>query len=436
MASGGSSGRPSALSHSFDFGSNDVLCAYDDIGNQDHSNGKRMDPSGKEYRDNRTGRSLMDVYGQREEFDNRDVLTSVEKCMKKHADNLLRVLEGITGRLSQLEQHCYSLERSLGDLRSDMGRDQSESDQKLKSLDKHLQEIHRSVQILRDKQELAETQRELAKLQLASKEPSDGGAATTAPAAPPEPSGQPLALALPPPPPRAPEPPAPVPQPAAAPPASNYAQVAGGGTTFYAPYSQWQAPPTHFSQPPPPHQPGQTQSTPPPYPPGQAPNAPPPYQPGQTHSAPLPFQPGQTQSVPPYQQGQTQSMPPPYQPGQTQSTPPPYQRGQPQSVPPPHELYGGGGPLQAPPYSGMSKGGGYGGGYYGGGGYATAAPAMGRGHPYAELIDKAINMGYPRDLVVGAVRHMEESSQPVDFNSLLDLLNSRPGPPPSQRWSS
>jgi hypothetical protein len=59
--------------------------------------------------------------------------------MKKYADNLLRSLEGITSRLSQLEIYCYKLERSIGELRSDVIRD--DSDQRLKSLEKHLHEV-------------------------------------------------------------------------------------------------------------------------------------------------------------------------------------------------------------------------------------------------------------------------------------------------------
>ena len=44
MASGGSSGRPQ---RSFDFGTDDVLCSYDDMGGHDHSNGRRSDSAGK-----------------------------------------------------------------------------------------------------------------------------------------------------------------------------------------------------------------------------------------------------------------------------------------------------------------------------------------------------------------------------------------------------
>lgn len=112
------------------------------------------------------------VYNQPEDSLSQEVIATVEKSMKKYADNLMRFLEGISSRLSQLELYCYNLDKSIGEMRSDLVRDHGEADSKLKSLEKHLQEVHRSVQILRDKQELAETQKELAKLQLAQKESS------------------------------------------------------------------------------------------------------------------------------------------------------------------------------------------------------------------------------------------------------------------------
>ncbi|XP_065002663.1 pollen-specific leucine-rich repeat extensin-like protein 1 [Musa acuminata AAA Group] len=170
MASGGSAGRAGASSsRSFDFGSDDVLCSYDDYAAQDISIGKRSDPPGRDLHESRIGRPLVNIYEQ-EDYSREDIISAVEKCMKKYADNLLRSLDGISGRLSQLEIFCYKLERSLGELRADFLQDQSEKDLKFKSLEKHLQEVHRSVQILRDKQELAETQKELAKLQLVQKE--------------------------------------------------------------------------------------------------------------------------------------------------------------------------------------------------------------------------------------------------------------------------
>lgn len=48
-----------------------------------------------------------------------------------------------------------------------------------------------------------------------------------------------------------------------------------------------------------------------------------------------------------------------------------------------------------------------------------------RNHPYGEMIEKAANMGYPRDQVASVIHRMEESGQPVDFNNLLDRLNAR-----------
>ncbi|CAL4961348.1 unnamed protein product [Urochloa decumbens] len=184
---------------SFDFGTDDVLCSYDDFAAT--SEPKRPDPADKDFHDSRLGRPFAKAYKQ-ESYGKEDVLSAVEKCMKKYADNLLRSLEGITSRLSQLEIYCYKLERSIGELRSDVLRD--ETDHRLKSLEKHLHEVHRSVQILRDKQELAEAQNELAKFQLTqdtSKKKED----VPTPSIPepkkleekPDTSGQQLALVLP-----------------------------------------------------------------------------------------------------------------------------------------------------------------------------------------------------------------------------------------------
>ncbi|GMQ03069.1 hypothetical protein CsSME_00049020 [Camellia sinensis var. sinensis] len=129
----------------------------------------------QEFHKSRMARSSMfpaPAYGPPGDSFNEEVISTVEKSMKKYTDNLMRFLEGISSRLSQLELYCYNLDKSIGEMRSDLVRDHGEADVKLKSLDKHLQEVHRSVQILRDKQELAEAQKELAKLQLAQKESS------------------------------------------------------------------------------------------------------------------------------------------------------------------------------------------------------------------------------------------------------------------------
>ncbi|XP_042501650.1 RNA polymerase II degradation factor 1-like [Macadamia integrifolia] len=172
MASGSSGRTGPGGSKGFDFGSDDILCSYDDIDNQEAPSGNLRDPvmSGSSGKMGRS--SSLRGYNHQEEPLNQDLISTVEKTVKKYADNLLRFLEGISSRLSQLELYCYNLEKSVGEMRSDLVREHSEADSKLRSLEKHLQEVHRSVQILRDKQELAEAQKELAKLQLVQKESS------------------------------------------------------------------------------------------------------------------------------------------------------------------------------------------------------------------------------------------------------------------------
>lgn len=86
-------------------------------------------------------RPLVSIYGQQDEYPKEELIDAVEKCMKKYADNLLRQLDGISGRLSQLEIYCYKRERSFGEFRADMICDQGQADTKLKSLEKHLQEV-------------------------------------------------------------------------------------------------------------------------------------------------------------------------------------------------------------------------------------------------------------------------------------------------------
>ncbi|KAL1176111.1 hypothetical protein V6Z11_A04G136400 [Gossypium hirsutum] len=180
MASGLSGRGNSSGSKGFDFGSDDILCSYEDYGNQESSNGSHAEAalgtsttsSSTDFHKGRVARSIFpaNAYSQPDDSLYSDVTATVEKTMKKYADNLMRFLEGISSRLSQLELYCYNLDKSIGEMRSDLIRDNEDADSKLKSIEKHLQEVHRSVQILRDKQELAETQKELAKLQLAQKD--------------------------------------------------------------------------------------------------------------------------------------------------------------------------------------------------------------------------------------------------------------------------
>lgn len=58
-----------------------------------------------------------------------------------------------------------------------------------------------------------------------------------------------------------------------------------------------------------------------------------------------------------------------------------------------------------------------------------------RNHLYNEWIEKLMNMGYRGDHVVSVIQRMEDSGQPIDFNSLLDRLNTNPSGDPQRGWS-
>ncbi|CAL0303895.1 unnamed protein product [Lupinus luteus] len=506
MASG-STGRSNSASKGFDFASDDILCSYEDYGNNrdSNSNGNLIDPS-KDFHKSRMTRTSVfpgHAYNPPEDSLHQDVIATVDKSMKKYADNLMRFLEGISSRLSQLELYCYNLEKSIGEMRSDLNRDHGEQDSKLKSLEKHIQEVHRSVQILRDKQELAETQKELAKLQLAQKDSSSSSLSqsnaerslpsTTDPKKTDNASdanNQHLALALP-------HQIASQQQPSAQPP-----QAPAPNVTQATQQPSYYMPPTPVPNPqavpqtPPQNQylpsDQQYRAVPQATPPSQVTPSPPMQQfsqyqhPQQQQQWPQQVQPPQPQPQPPSMQ-QPQMRPPStvyasYQPSQATSQAPtetlpnsmPYS-----GVPPQGNnradamLYGHGGgsgrtvPQQQPPLQQMKgsfpaqQGDMYGhpagaymmydgdGGrthhtpqqqppHYAQPGYPPTSAALQnpnlvvrnpnqtqyvRNHPYNELIEKMVSMGFRGDHVVNVIQRMEESGQPIDFNSVLDRLN-------------
>lgn len=444
MASGSSNRANNSGSKGFDFASDDILCSYDDFANQDKSNETHSDPvigsiSTKEFQKNRMTRSSIfptPAYSPPEESHmDQDVSAVVEKTMKKHADNLMRFLEGISSRLSQLELYCYNLDKSIGEMRSELVSSNVEENSKLKSIEKSLQEVHRSVQILRDKQELVEAQKELAKLQLAQqKESSEENEERTkqqtrAPSdgSPPEAHDKQLALSPPPQQPAVQPSPQPIPS-----------------QGYYLPQPQMppQPPPNQFL----PHQNQYLTSD------------------SQQYSRPPgpPPQTLQSQVVPPYQwapQQQQPARPPPSQPVYPtyQSSPTS------QEIPSTFSVagrteggmpYGYGRPAQqqslrpADSYvvSGSHPSLGQGNGYamYDGGvphgaypqqpsgtsnvmarpaGPPPPPPQMMRNHPYNELVEKMVSMGYRADHVISAIQRLEESGQAVDFNAILDRLN-------------
>jgi hypothetical protein len=104
----------------------------------------------QDLQDKRLVRTFVNVYGQHPQqqpqqqepcFPKEAVMAAVEECMRKQAEGLLHSLEGIGGRLSQLELYCYKLERSIGELRSDVMDYHSEGTVNFRCLDKNIRQV-------------------------------------------------------------------------------------------------------------------------------------------------------------------------------------------------------------------------------------------------------------------------------------------------------
>ncbi|KAJ0263138.1 Formin-like protein [Hirschfeldia incana] len=477
----------------FDFGSDDILRTYDDFTNQDSSNGSNSDPAiastnfNKEFHKTRMARSSVlptSSYSPPEDSLSQEITATVERTMKKYTDNVMRFLEGISSRLSQLELYCYNLDKTIGEMRSDLTRDNEEADVKLRSMEKHLQEVRRSVQILRDKQELADTQKDLARLQVVHKDsssPSHSQQSEEPPVAEPKKSentsdshNQQLALALPHQIPPQPQPQQQQQQQYYMPPAPQL-QNTPAPVPVPAPQSQPQAPPAQAQFMPPPPAPSQhpssaqTQSFPQyqqNWPPQQqarpqSSGGYPSYSPAPpSNQSPVEPLPSSMQMPSPYAGPPQQSMqgygygaPPPPQPQAPQQTKMSYnpQAGDgylPSGPPPPpgyaNAMYEGGRmqypPTQPPPpqqqghYMQGPQGGGYAPQQHQGGGGNTGTPQPVLRSKYGELIEKLVSMGFRGDHVMSVIQRMEESGQPIDFNALLDRLSVQSSGGPPRGW--
>ncbi|XP_043724707.1 velvet complex subunit B [Telopea speciosissima] len=305
-------------------------------------------------------------------------VSEIDRTMKKHADNLLQVLEGVSARLSQLESRTRHLENSVDDLKVSVGNNHGSTDGKLRQLENILREVQTSVQVVRDKQEIAEAQLQLMKLQVsrAEQQPENQNATVhTDPvqqaASAPQQSHQPLppvaALQQPTqpfpalPPPNAPPPPPPSHQ---TPPAQLPTQLPQnqnpsnqpqelyyphpGQTTLEAIHQQYQLPPTQQSQPPPQAPPQHYQPTPqlpqysqPPQPPPQLPPM------GPVH--PPQLQPPLSHHTEEASYMPSQSYPPSIRQSPSMTQPP-------TGAPPPQQFYGPPANAYEPPSSKPSSG--------------------------------------------------------------------------------
>ncbi|KAK9052399.1 hypothetical protein SSX86_029028 [Deinandra increscens subsp. villosa] len=98
------------------------------------------------------------------------LISEIDRTMKKHADNLLHALEGVSARLSQLETRSRNLEKSVDDLRTSVGNNHGNTDGKLRQIENIIREVQSGVQVVKDKQEILETQLQLSQVQISKSE--------------------------------------------------------------------------------------------------------------------------------------------------------------------------------------------------------------------------------------------------------------------------
>ncbi|KAI3813138.1 hypothetical protein L1987_17854 [Smallanthus sonchifolius] len=410
------------------------------------------------------------------------LISEIDRTMKKHTDNLMHALEGVSARLSQLETRSRNLENSVDDLRTSVGNNHGNTDGKLRQIENMIREVQAGVQVVKDKQEILETQLQLSKIQISKPEQQlepqivghmdtlqQQAAMASAPLqshqqlppaalpqsplatlsnAPPPPNPQPNQfpqniMPMPishrdsyyPPPGQTPE--APPPQQYQLPPPQQLQPPMASPPSprpQYQPLTQIQ-----YSQPPPMslQQPNPSQSQPPSshlseelayltsqnYPPtARQPGGGPPQQfhgnPTQMYEPPPP-PPSRTSPGFPSQYGQSPGFGEPYSYGGSQ--------------------YGSGSPVKSQQHSSPNMGPGGGSGYpqlptarilpqaiptataVGGGG-AGSSSGSGNRVPIDDVVDKVTNMGFPRDQVRATVRKLTENGQAVDLNVVLDKL--------------
>ncbi|CAF1885302.1 hypothetical protein YC2023_014051 [Brassica napus] len=398
------------------------------------------------------------------------ILSEIDRVMKKHADDLMNVMEGVSARLTQLESRTRNLENLVDDVKVSVGNSHGNTDGKMRQLENIMLEVQSGVQLLKDKQEILEAQLQLSKLQVPKVDQRSDKHSTHV-----EHTAQPPA-ALPQPPASAAAPPSLTQQ--GLPPQQFIQQHSLQAPSSQLPQLPSQFPPqqeSYFSppgggqsQPPPvnnppyqPPPPPQTQSLhqPPYQPPPQQPQYPqqPPPQLQQPSSGynpeepPYPYSSNPPRQQPPPAPATSQQYynNPPTPPsmydgpgGRSSSgfpsgyspetypytTPPSSQFGNTQTMKPSHQSGGGGGggsgypqipmarplPQALPMATAISSGGSGGGG--------SGSPRSGSNVPVDDVIDKVSSMGFPRDQVRGTVRALTENGQAVDLNTVLDKL--------------
>ncbi|KAM2682804.1 hypothetical protein EV1_044505 [Malus domestica] len=99
---------------------------------------------------------------------NAAIVSEIDQTMKKHADNLLHMLEGVSARLTQLESRTRNLENSVDDLKISVGNNHGNTDGTMRQLEGILRDVQTGVKDMKDKQEIVEAQLNLARIQMSN----------------------------------------------------------------------------------------------------------------------------------------------------------------------------------------------------------------------------------------------------------------------------
>ncbi|KAI3520745.1 hypothetical protein L1887_10195 [Cichorium endivia] len=88
----------------------------------------------------------------------------IDRTVKKHTENLVNVLEGVSARLSQLENKSRQLENSVDDLKASSANNHGSTDGKLSQIENIIREVQAGVHVVKDKHEILEAQLQLSKV--------------------------------------------------------------------------------------------------------------------------------------------------------------------------------------------------------------------------------------------------------------------------------
>ncbi|PON96701.1 hypothetical protein TorRG33x02_074050 [Trema orientale] len=98
-------------------------------------------------------------------FSDGGIISVIDLKMEEHFNNLLRVVEGLSARMRQLESRTQNIEHSVEELKESAEFSYGRTESKLRELGNIVTEVQGGIKDLRDKQEISQVQLQLAKLQ-------------------------------------------------------------------------------------------------------------------------------------------------------------------------------------------------------------------------------------------------------------------------------